>query len=210
MIHPKSRLAYIGDHIGYGVVATGFIPKGSMTYVKDDLEISISPRRFNSLSVGLQAEVEKYSYRTKKGSRIISWDIAKYMNHSCHPNTISTGWGFEMAIRDIHEGEEITDEYGLFNMDYNFPLNCQEQGCRGMIYPDDIDKYGETWDQWIVEALKDFNQVEQPLLAFMDKRTVNALAAYLSGRRKYISVKNLKYIGPTGSIKSVNSPAMYH
>ena len=83
MIHPSTRLVYIDDHIGYGIVASELIPRGTITYVKDELEICLSPRQFETLSAVLQSQAEKYSYMDARGTHIMSWDIAKYVNHSC-------------------------------------------------------------------------------------------------------------------------------
>ncbi len=192
MIHPSTRLVLINEHIGYGVIASEPIPRGTITYVKDEMEICLSPRQYDKLSPALQAQAEKYSYRDNRGTRILSWDIAKYVNHSCRANTMSTGWGFEIALRDIEAGEEITDEYGLFNMDYDFPLSCNEEGCREMLLTNDIDTYGSKWDEQIKMALKGFSLAEQPLLEFLDRRSLNGVMRYINTGRGYKSVKTLK------------------
>ena len=192
MIHPSTRLVYIDAHIGYGIVASELIPRGTITYVKDELEICLSPRQFEALSAVLQAQAEKYSYMDARGTRIMSWDIAKYVNHSCTANTMSTGWGFEIALRDILPGEEITDEYGLFNMDYDFPLSCGEPECRQILRTNDIDTYGREWDRSIKNALAMFNHVDQPLLEFLDRRSLNGLMRFINTGKGYKSVKSLK------------------
>jgi hypothetical protein len=197
MVHPKSKLRWVNDFIGYGVFATDYIPKGTITYVRDELEISVSSERYDSLPQDLKDQVEKYSYRMADGTRIVSWDIAKYMNHCCTPNSMSTGWGFEIAIRDILPGEEITDEYGLFNMDYSFPLSCGEKTCRKMIYPDDIERYGDQWDQEVKGALQDFFSVEQPLLDYLDESEISSLERFTTTGKGYRSVRSL-----------VNSPGL--
>ena len=45
MIHPKTELRFVNDDIGYGVFATEFIPKGTILYVKDELEIKVSKNK---------------------------------------------------------------------------------------------------------------------------------------------------------------------
>src|SRR5690606_207308 len=117
MLHPKTELRYISDHVGYGVLATDLIPEGSIVYVKDSLELEISPTDYLIHSEETKEVIDKYSYIDERGYRIISCDFAKYVNHCCNCNTISTGYGFEIAIRDIKPGEQITDEYGIFNLD---------------------------------------------------------------------------------------------
>ena len=122
MIHPDTELRKVNDTIGYGVFAKCDIPKGTIVYVKDPLEIEVEPERFEELDPTYQSIVNWFSYIDERGVRIISWDIAKYVNHSCDANSISTGYGFEIATRDIAAGEEITDEYGIFNLPA--PLDC--------------------------------------------------------------------------------------
>ena len=41
MLHPDTRLQFIDEDIGYGIFATNFIPAGTITYVKDALEIEL-------------------------------------------------------------------------------------------------------------------------------------------------------------------------
>lgn len=192
MIHPDSCLKYISDEMGYGVFATAFIPKGSITYVKDSLELEIRPKTFQSFPAVLQEAIEKYSYIDENGTRIVSWDFAKYVNHCCHCNTMSTGYGFEIAIRDILPEEEITDEYGLFNLNENMTLNCQKTGCRGHVNGEDLGKYYQNWDAFVREALTLFSQVKQPLLPLLDDQTKHQVLAFLEDSDKYKSVLSLK------------------
>lgn len=37
MIHPDTEVRFINPEKGYGLVATKFIPKGTITWVQDDL-----------------------------------------------------------------------------------------------------------------------------------------------------------------------------
>lgn len=38
MIHPNTELKFISNQVGYGVVATSFIPAGTITWVLDKLD----------------------------------------------------------------------------------------------------------------------------------------------------------------------------
>lgn len=192
MIHPKAELKYINDEIGYGVFATELIPAGTMTYVKDPLEIEVHPETFARYPPELREVVEKYSYIDEKGNRILSWDHAKYVNHCCQCNTMSTGYGFEIAIRDIYPGEEITDEYGLFNMEQEMSLRCEKPGCRGIVSRADWDFYLESWDEKVKQALSRFHQVRQPLAPLLDPLTLKRLNLFLGSGRKYHSVSRLR------------------
>lgn len=193
MIHPKTEIKFINDTVGYGVFATDFIPEGTITYVKDSLEIVITPDDYLKHTPEMREAIDKYSYIDAKGDRIVSWDFAKYVNHCCKCNTISTGYGFEVAIRDIYPGEQITDEYGIFNSDVEFDLICAEEGCRKKITFDDFDLYYEDWDKKIRKSLPKLFEVEQPLLSFLDDETKRELDSYFLNEKEYKSIYALKY-----------------
>lgn len=192
MIHPDIELRYINDAIGYGVFAKKFIPEGTITYIKDSLEIEISPEAYQRHPPVMQQAIEKYSYIDERGYRIVSWDIAKYVNHCCQPNTISTGYGFEFALRDIQSGEEITDEYGIFNLQYEMPVFCGKKHCRKVLRPDDFDRYYESWDKTILQSLPKLQQVSQPLLPMMDPEMRQELDAFFEDTHQYKSVYSLR------------------
>jgi hypothetical protein len=194
MMHPDTEIKYIDDTVGYGVFAKKMIPAGSITYVKDSLEIEISPTDFAKHSQVMQDTIEKYSYIDQNGYRIISWDFAKYVNHCCNCNSMSTGYGFEIALRDIYPGEQITDEYGLFNVKQDIKLICDQPHCRKNLREDDLDTYYQDWDGKIKKALGKFNEVNQPLKPFIDPNTAEELATYFNSPDQYKSVYILKYI----------------
>ncbi|MDX1652264.1 MAG: SET domain-containing protein [Brumimicrobium sp.] len=192
MIHSNTELRFVNDLVGYGVFATELIPEGTIVYVKDSLEIVVKPEDLKKHNKEIQDVIEKYSYIDPKGDRIISWDFAKFVNHCCNYNTISTGYGFEIAVKDIQKGEQITDEYGIFNLTEEMEITCGYQNCRKKIKPDDFDKYYPEWDEVIKRSMKKFNQVEQPLLPFVDENTKKELNAYLEDPKQYKSVYALR------------------
>lgn len=193
MIHPHTQLKKVNDIIGYGVFATRKIPAGTVVYAKDALEIQLSPSKYMALDPQTKRIADWYSYIDQRGFRIISWDIAKYMNHCCEPNTISTGYGFEIAVRDIMRNEEITDEYGLFNMTDEMPCHCKSKHCRKSVNGKDFDKYYAQWDSIASKALAKFRDVDQPLQEIIDAKTMFCLNQYLAGKREYASVLSLKF-----------------
>lgn len=193
MIHPKTELKLINPSIGYGVFATDFIPEGTIIYVKDSLELEISPTDFLLHSVEMQDVIEKYSYIDERGYRIISWDFAKYVNHCCNFNTISTGYGFEMAIRDIQKGEQITDEYGIFNLEYDMVLDCGQVGCRKVVKPNDFDTHYAVWDEKIKSAMPKLFSVEQPLISLLSQEVRGQLDVLFQFPEKYKSVYELRF-----------------
>ena len=193
MIHPDTELRLIGPEIGYGVFATAPIPAGTIVYVKDDLELAISPSAYRRHRGELRAVIEKYSYIDERGDRIVSWDFAKYVNHSCDANTISTGYGFEFALRDIAAGEEVTDEYGLFNLKADMPCSCGASGCRRLVRPGDFETYCDLWDARIRATLPAMFAVPQPLADLLDRGTRTALARVRTAGSAYRSVWALRY-----------------
>ncbi len=193
MIHPDTELRFVNETIGYGVYATALLPKGTILYVKDSLEIEITPNRYSKLDLSFQKLVEKYTYINEKGNRILSWDNAKFVNHKCECNSMSTGYGFEIAIKDIAIGEEITDEYGLFNLIDSMEVDCGCSKCREILHPSDIDTYADQWDVIIQNSLTDVLNIQQPLFNYIDDKTKRDLCGYLKGKKPYKSVKAIKY-----------------
>lgn len=188
MIHPNTKLDFVSEKVGYGVFATQFIPKGTIVYVKDDLEIIISPNDLINKDEKYKKVIDTYSYRDDQGNYILSWDIAKYVNHCCEGNTISTGYGFEIATRDIQAGEQITDEYGLLNIESDIPLKCDNCNCRGVVSNKDYLQHLPTWDNKAKESIELVKKVEQPLWDFIDDQNKTDLLNYLSSK---ISLKTL-------------------
>ena len=193
MIHPKTSL-----NVGYGVFAESFIPEGTIVYVKDSLEMEISPLDYATHSKEIQNVIEKYSYIDERGYRIISWDFAKYVNHCCNCNTMSTGYGFEIAIRDILPGEQITDEYGIFNLEHEMEVDCDQPNCRRMICPDDFDQYHAEWDEKVKKSMSKFRSVDQPLMGFLEKAARKHLEEYFKDPAAYKSVYSLRYRSDKG------------
>ncbi len=192
VIHPQTEIKHISDVMGYGVFATAFIPAGTLTYVKDSLELEIGPARYDSLDPASKALVDKYSFRDENGIRVVSWDFAKYVNHCCHCNTMSSGYGFEIAIRDIYPGEQLTDEYGIFNIDEEIRCECSAPNCRGKVSPDDFDTFFTHWDQQLRAPLAKVFELPQPLAVFLDQATLDSLRDY-TDNGVYRSVYHLKY-----------------
>jgi len=193
MIHPDTEIRLVSPEVGYGVFATKKIPMGTIVYVKDDLEIMISQEDYYKYSDSLKKVIDRYSYIDPEGYRIISWDFAKYTNHCCDPNTISTGYGFEIAIKDIEPGEQITDEYGIFNLDKEIHLVCDKQNCRKVVCNEDFDKYYKEWDQKIIPALEKVPLVHQPLYEFIEEITKRELEEFFKDPSKYKSVYHLRF-----------------
>jgi hypothetical protein len=162
MIHPQTELRFISNEIGYGVVATEFIPMGTITWVLDKLDREFSPMDFQQLEPIYQHILDTYTFRNNKGQLVLCWDNGRYVNHSFNSNCLTTAYDFEIAIRDIQPGEQITDDYGYLNLSQPF-RGIEEGTRRKVVYPDDIIKYYKIWDKKLFKAFKQVAALQQPL-----------------------------------------------
>lgn len=190
MIHPHTAIQWVDDHIGYGVMATRSIPRGTVVYVLDALELVLSPGDGRLGSPLYRDIIDRYSYIQADGSRVLSWDAARLVNHSCAANSLSTGYGFEIAIRDIEAGEQLTDDYGLLNIEHAMRCACGAPRCRGLIAAREFDHLVAQWDRAVKPALSRFNDIEQPLLPWLDAGTLATLEQDLV-RASFRSVSTL-------------------
>lgn len=83
-------------------------------------------------------------------------------NHSCEPNGGFRGNIVAVAMRDIQPGEEITQDYAIFNTSQfkDFKCNCGSKKCRKIITPNDWENtelqniYGKYFSQYILDKIK--------------------------------------------------------
>jgi hypothetical protein len=163
MIHPHTELRYINEQMGFGVFATQFIPKGTITWALDELDQILEPNYLDTVDKYKGEIIKKYAYRNQDGKFVLCWDLGRYVNHSFHANCMGTAYEFEIAIRDIYPGEQLTDDYGTLNIDEPFECISEEGTERRIVYPDDLLTYYEEWDQQVLSALNHFFEVEQQL-----------------------------------------------
>lgn len=167
MIHPDTELRFINETIGYGVVATKLIPKGTITWALDKLDRTFTPGQFRELDTVYQQVLDKYTYRNQEGNYVLCWDNARFVNHSFNSNCITTAYEFEIAVRDIQPGEELTDDYGYLNIEEPFEALPERDSSRTVVYPDDLLRYYAEWDEKLLQAFPEFTKVAQPLLSIL-------------------------------------------
>jgi len=163
MLHPDTELRFVNPWIGYGVFASRAIPKGTLTWVRCDLDQTFAPEHVAGLSAYYRAIVDRYAFVDERGDHVLCWDHARFVNHGCEATCLSPGYGFEIAVRDIAAGEELTDDYGSLNIDVPFTCRCGSPACRREIRPDDLLAYGDRWDAIIAGAFFRISEVAQPL-----------------------------------------------
>ncbi len=194
MMHPDTKIEFISDDIGYGVVAVKFIPKGTITWVQDELDQIFTPQQYAGMKPASREMMDKYSFRNNEGKFILCWDLAKYVNHSFKANCLSTAYDFEIAIRDIFPGEQLTDDYGYLNV--TEPFVAKDEGTeRKVVFPDDLLNYHKEWDEKLEESFSELKSVEQPLLPLVSENVQHKIEHILKGKQKMDSILNLFYHG---------------
>lgn len=193
MIHPHTELRFISPQVGYGVVATRFIPKGTITWASDQLD-----QVFTSLQVDLMDEfykdiLNKYTFRNGNGEYVLCWDHSRFINHSFNSNCVTTAYNFELAVRDIHPGEELTDDYGYLNCSEPFECLPEPNSSRRQVMPDDLLHFYKEWDDKLISAFQHFNNVHQPLAFLIDPAYRKKAISIASGAEAMDSILNCFY-----------------
>ena len=199
MIHPSTELRFVNQAIGYGVFAKTDLPLGTILYVHDALEITIPAGDPRLADRNYRPIIDIFATIESDGSRLLSWDIAKHVNHSCRSNTLGTAYGVEIAVQPIKAGEQITDDYGMFNLAFKLVCDCGEDQCRGEIHASDFDRHVPDWDERLIPALARLEGVPQPLLPFLEESDRRELEGYLHHGAAFRSTALLKYEKPVQS-----------
>lgn len=205
MIHPHTELRFINDKIGYGIVALKSIPQGTITWALDKLDRKFTPQQVRSMDPLYQQVLDKYTYRNSEGNHILCWDNARFVNHSSHSNCMTTAYEFEIAIRDIAAGEELTDDYGYLNLEEPFEVIPEAGSNRHVIYPDDLLRYYPEWDEKLLKSFPKILQVDQPLFQLLEPALQEKVKDIISGKSKMDSILCCYY--QAGTVKSLNGHA---
>ena len=153
----------------------------------DALDREFTPDKLAALTSQYTLMFETYAYRNNKGNYVLCWDHARFVNHSFKANCLSTAYDFEIAIRDIRPGEQLTDDYGYLNIDTPF-RGIDEGTRRKKVYPDDLKNYYQVWDKKIAAVFPKLNEVEQPLRSLLSKAMEKEIEAVLQGKKQLASI----------------------
>ena len=143
MLHPHTELRFINEQMGYGVVATHLIPRGTITWVRDDLDQAFSVEQVKSMAPAYRDIIAKYGFVDVRGDFVLCWDLARFINHSCDPNCETGIWNSRIwisAIKRIPAGTELTYDYQYDDdPEYTekdllfYRCECGSPKCRGTI-----------------------------------------------------------------------------
>lgn len=193
MIHPDTELKFISKEKGIGVVATQFIPKGTITWAFDPLDQIYTAEEVHEMKPFYRNFIDKYTYRDYNGNYVLCWDHARFVNHSYHSNCISTAYNFELAVRDIYPGEELTDDYGYLNLSEPFYATPEAGSDRTAVMPDDLLHYHKLWDALLNSAFARFNLVAQPLGDLIEEKYRDTVRKVATHQIEMDSILNCYY-----------------
>jgi len=180
MLHPHTELRRINDEVGYGLFATRLIPLGTITWALDPLDQILDPHTSDQLEDQYHGDIKRYSWVTGQGKRILCWDFGRFMNHSCEANTYAPGGcEFEIAVRDIAPGEELTCDYTTLNLEAPLVCQCGTALCRQIVKADDLAPIAVRCDALIQSAFTHLRTVQQPLWHWVknNQMEINAMLA---------------------------------
>ena len=192
MLHPYTRVQFINELKGYGVVATRRIPMGTITWVQDRLDQIMDISEVEKLEKVYRDIIDTYTFRDNQGKYVLCWDHGKYINHSFNANCLTTPYNFEIAVRDIEEGEEFTDDYGYLNVSEPFYPD-DENTERKVVYPDDLVRFHKDWDAKLEIAFMKILSVDQQLMNLISPEQLETIQAVIGKERKMDSILNCYY-----------------
>jgi hypothetical protein len=151
MDHPNAE---VREHprFGKGVYASAFIPANT-EIASFDGEIF-----HGEINDDFPREVMNYviSFAPDRGRN--SAGIARFLNHSCSPNTGIRGLFTLVTMRDVQEGEELCWDYDMSeDSDWWMPCECGSEICRkeirGFRYlPEEFrQRYRGFISEWLLE-----------------------------------------------------------
>jgi D-alanine-D-alanine ligase len=125
---------------GYGIFATRKIFKNDVIFKGEELAQRIVSKRFvdENWNEKQKSDFKHYAYPISKEVYIL-WDSNPVnwapQNHSCNANTFYEGLNV-VALRDIHEGDELTLDYASFIDESMEPFACQcgSENCRKIVF----------------------------------------------------------------------------
>jgi len=133
-----------------GIFAKKFIPKGTkiIEYVGEIISKKESDKRavkqLRKHITNKHYDGAVYIFDLTKNHDIdgnVSWNTAKWINHSCEPNCEAENIDehiWIIALRDINKGEELSYDYGYSIDDYeDHPCHCGSKKCVGYIVSED-------------------------------------------------------------------------
>jgi uncharacterized protein len=181
MIHPDTELQFISGDVGYGVFATRPIPRGTLVWTLCHFDQIYTPEQVARLTKPYQDLIDRFAYINPDANYVLCWDAGRYVNHSCDPTMLPVGRDFEVLVRDIAPGDQLTCDYAGCNLANTLSCRCGASNCRGAIGGADVLTLCDKLDRTVSAAMQLAHQVRQPLLDFAQDRAL--FIEYANGKR---------------------------
>lgn len=183
---------------GKGYFASEFIPQGTFVYFYSKDDIKYSHNELLELDGFKKRELTDFAVEDEYGNWVLT-KSGPFTNHSCDPNILPIflrGSYFDIAIKDINIGDEITIDYSLFfsSAVWSMECKCHSSKCRHMVgFGQRIDsKVEENWFSKIQESLQKSKNLKQPLFENGDKNAQSIKESYGNINQPTIA-KYIKY-----------------
>jgi uncharacterized protein len=159
MTHSSIEIRFNNKGKKLGVFATDFIPKGTVIYTIDYVDLLLS-------KISGTNSVDSITEKTK------------LFNHKENPNSMTTAYGFNIAIQDIQDGEEITEDLRIYPLiSSGIPVLESEEL--------------KTIDNLIIYALEEIREVRQPLFEYISPIIMTAVNRFFVDIKYYRSLHGL-------------------
>ncbi len=195
MLHPDTEVRFISPEMGSGVFATRLIPRGTVVWVQDRLDRVYQESDVRAMAPVYQEILEKYCFRNRNGEWVFCWDNTRFINHSFKPTNMTTPYQFELAICDIQPGQQMTNDYGYFNIIEPFECLPEPGSERCMVMPDDLLHHHQEWDLQLAEAFSTFDRLEQPLSHLIGADYLELAGRIARGECQHDSILNCFFGG---------------
>lgn len=111
---------------GLGIISKQFVPKGAVVYdlMKDDKVIIVKDSELKAYLKTVDAvEVLSHGFCFEDNFVDLMYSDERFTNHNFNANAMwNTKELKSFAVRDILPGEEITENYGEYNLPRNYDL----------------------------------------------------------------------------------------
>lgn len=179
MIHPETSVVRISPAVGLGVVASRYIPRGTLIWVQDRFDRVIPRAEGVGMDAAHRAILDRYAHRDVDSNWVLCWDAGRLVNHACEPTLRGLGPSAMAARRDLHPGDEVTCDYAECNIEWPLDCDCASSACRGSVHGRDLLRFADRWDEEAYQLSVAARSLPQPLLPFAIER--EDLEAWISG-----------------------------
>ena len=98
-------------------------------FKKGEIVLKWNPKKLTKLEASKLTTKQKHYLYQEKNNYFLMQTPEKYVNHSCDANTTPKNQ-YDVAIRNIKNGEEITSNYDKGVSHISFKCRCRAKNCK--------------------------------------------------------------------------------